>query len=160
MNTPHDPHEPLLQSLAEEAAELPLRAAREARSRNTHHMRQRFRVASAVTILFVAVCSWSVITAPTPHPEFAATQPATPESAPEKPSAPLEPIAPIAPASPTASEAPGFPSHPMSRADVEAKALGLMAPRIGEARATAVITHIAQIETMANGGDLAALIAR
>ncbi|MGH6958751.1 MAG: hypothetical protein ACREEW_18970, partial [Caulobacteraceae bacterium] len=53
----------------------------------------------------------------------------------------------------------GFPSHPMSAADVEAKALELMAPRLGAARARRVVDHVAAIETMTRGGDLAGLIA-
>jgi 2-methylcitrate dehydratase PrpD len=53
----------------------------------------------------------------------------------------------------------GFPSHPMSAADVEAKALELMTPRLGAERARRVVDQVANIETMANAGDLAALIA-
>ena len=54
----------------------------------------------------------------------------------------------------------GFPSHPMSRADVEAKAMELMAPHLGETRAREVIAQTATIESMPNAGALAALIAR
>jgi 2-methylcitrate dehydratase PrpD len=54
----------------------------------------------------------------------------------------------------------GFPSHPMSKADVEEKAFELMAPAIGAARAGDVIRQVAEIETMADAGGLAALIAR
>jgi len=115
MNTPNDPHDPLLQSLADEAADLPARAAREARARNTHHMQQRFRAASAVTILFVCVCSWSLLTSRDPHPAFVAEQSATPESDPEKPTEPTAPEAPDLPVlspSPTLASARPKPSDP------------------------------------------------
>jgi 2-methylcitrate dehydratase PrpD len=52
----------------------------------------------------------------------------------------------------------GFPSHPMSASDVEAKAMELMAPKLGAERARRVVDQVANIETIANGGDLAALI--
>ncbi len=54
----------------------------------------------------------------------------------------------------------GFPSHPMSRADVEAKALELMAPHLGEARTKDVIRRVAALEGESNPGALAGLIAR
>ncbi|MDP1874500.1 MmgE/PrpD family protein [Phenylobacterium sp.] len=54
----------------------------------------------------------------------------------------------------------GFPSHPMTAADVEAKALDLMAPHLGVARAKAVIEAVRGIEHMAAARDLIALIAR
>lgn len=137
MNTPHDhpdQTDPLLQSLADEAADLPARAAREARARNLHHMRQRFHVASAVTILFVFVCSWSVITTPERHPEFIAAQPVTLESDPEKPPTPntlapamTEPIAPIAPAAPVLPEALDNPSP--SPAPMIASSTPTLSPR-------------------------------
>jgi 2-methylcitrate dehydratase PrpD len=53
----------------------------------------------------------------------------------------------------------GFPSHPMSTADVEAKALELMTPRLGAERARRVVDQVADIEAMTNSGDLTALIA-
>lgn len=53
----------------------------------------------------------------------------------------------------------GYPSHPMSRADVEAKAADLMTPSLGAARARAVIARCREFETMKNAGDLARLIA-
>lgn len=53
----------------------------------------------------------------------------------------------------------GFPSHPMSRADVEAKALELMTPRLGAGRARAVVARVAAIDTMTDAGELARLIA-
>lgn len=53
----------------------------------------------------------------------------------------------------------GFPSHPMSRAHVEAKALELMAPRLGASRARAVIARVSAIDTMTDAGELVRLIA-
>ncbi len=76
MNTPRKPNDPLLQSLADEASDLPLRAAREARSRNMQHLRQRYAAASAVTILFAGLCAWSLITEPEPRFPSVAVQPA------------------------------------------------------------------------------------
>ena len=115
MNTPHDPHDPLLQSLADEAADLPTRAAYEARQRNTHRSQQRYRAASAVTILFVCVCSWSLLTSRDPHPAFVAVQSATPEPDPEKPTEPTAPEAPDLPVlspSPTLASSRPRPSDP------------------------------------------------
>lgn len=53
----------------------------------------------------------------------------------------------------------GFPSHPMSKADVEAKALELMTPRLGKARAREVVARVWDIDHLADGGRLASLIA-
>ena len=53
----------------------------------------------------------------------------------------------------------GYPSHPMGRADVEAKAGELMTPRLGAARAREVIARCREIENLKAGGDLARLIA-
>ncbi len=53
----------------------------------------------------------------------------------------------------------GFPSHPMSREDVNAKALDLMAPRLGIDRAKSVVEQVCNIESISQAGDLAALIA-
>jgi 2-methylcitrate dehydratase PrpD len=53
----------------------------------------------------------------------------------------------------------GFPSHPMSRADVEAKAAELMSPSLGSDRAQAIIETVGRLEVLKNGGALAALIA-
>ena len=54
---------------------------------------------------------------------------------------------------------PGYPSHPMSREDVEEKALGLMAPKLGEQRARAVVESVAHIERITNAAELAQMIA-
>ena len=54
----------------------------------------------------------------------------------------------------------GFPSHPMSAADVEAKAAELMAPALGQARTTAVIEAVRDLEALPDAGALARLIAR
>lgn len=53
----------------------------------------------------------------------------------------------------------GYPSHPMSREQVEEKALELMTPGLGVSRARAVINACRKVETMKKGGDLAQLIA-
>lgn len=54
----------------------------------------------------------------------------------------------------------GFPSHPMSAADIEAKAAELMVPALGQARATAVIEAVRDLEALPDAGALARLIAR
>lgn len=53
----------------------------------------------------------------------------------------------------------GYPSHPMTRTDVEAKATELMAPTLGAARTREVIARCGAIESLKSGGDLARLIA-
>jgi 2-methylcitrate dehydratase PrpD len=53
----------------------------------------------------------------------------------------------------------GFPSHPMSRDEVEAKALELMAPRLGAARARQVVARVRTLESMSNARELIELIA-
>jgi len=53
----------------------------------------------------------------------------------------------------------GFPSHPMGKGDVEAKALELMTPQLGAARAKAVVAAVWDLQTLRSGGDLARLIA-
>lgn len=88
MNTPREPNDPLLQSLADEACDLPLRAAHEARARNMHHLRHRYLAAAAVTILFVGVCAWSLITMPEPPSSSVAMRPAAPQENPTEPTAP------------------------------------------------------------------------
>lgn len=54
----------------------------------------------------------------------------------------------------------GFPSHPMNREEVISKALELMTPHLGAERAQTVVDTVWAIETLENGGELAALIAR
>lgn len=53
----------------------------------------------------------------------------------------------------------GFPSHPMSRADVEHKALELMAPRLGARRAGDVVAKVSALEELPAAGELVSLIA-
>ncbi|MDO8802450.1 MmgE/PrpD family protein [Phenylobacterium sp.] len=53
----------------------------------------------------------------------------------------------------------GFPSHPMSADEVEAKALELMTPSLGAARAAEVVRAVAGIEALPQAGVLAKLIA-
>lgn len=54
----------------------------------------------------------------------------------------------------------GFPSHPMSAADVESKALDLMAEALGADRAQAVIDAVREIERLPDCKPLVELIAR
>lgn len=54
----------------------------------------------------------------------------------------------------------GYPTHPMSRSDVEAKALDLMTPPLGADRARAVIAAAAELETAPDCLPLIQLIAR
>ncbi len=53
----------------------------------------------------------------------------------------------------------GFPSHPMSREDLEAKALELMSPRLGAVRAQQVVERVRSLEGLRRGADLVAMIA-
>lgn len=53
----------------------------------------------------------------------------------------------------------GFPSHPMTRDEVEAKALELMTPRLGAERAREVVRVVGALETLDSGADLVQLIA-
>lgn len=53
----------------------------------------------------------------------------------------------------------GYPSHPMTREQVEEKASELMTPGLGASRARAVINACRTLETMKKAGDLARLIA-
>ncbi|MBI1362099.1 MAG: 2-methylcitrate dehydratase [Alphaproteobacteria bacterium] len=53
----------------------------------------------------------------------------------------------------------GYPSHPMSRADVEGKAMDLMGPRLGVGRARAVVEATAKLETLTSAKRLVGLIA-
>lgn len=54
----------------------------------------------------------------------------------------------------------GYPTHPMSQAEVEAKAMALMGPALGRERAGAVVAATAQLETLPDAGALIELIAR
>lgn len=54
----------------------------------------------------------------------------------------------------------GFPSHPMGREDVEAKALDLMTPHLGRGRAAEIVATVRELETLERAADLVALIAR
>ncbi len=53
----------------------------------------------------------------------------------------------------------GYPSHPMSKAEVETKALDLMTPRLGASRAKDVVKAVWEIDTLRSGARLATLIA-
>lgn len=54
----------------------------------------------------------------------------------------------------------GFPSHPMSKAEVEEKARGLMAPVLGAKRTGAVVDAVRNLDSMPDAGGLVRLIAR
>jgi len=53
----------------------------------------------------------------------------------------------------------GFPSHPMTRDDVTKKAMELMGPVIGQARAGEVIATVMEIEKLDRAADLVGMIA-
>lgn len=53
----------------------------------------------------------------------------------------------------------GFPSHPMTREDVMAKAMELMSPVLGRARTQDVIDVVMDIENLDNGADIVPMIA-
>jgi 2-methylcitrate dehydratase PrpD len=53
----------------------------------------------------------------------------------------------------------GFPSHPMSRQEVEDKAMELMSPRLGSTRARQVVERVRTLEQLKNGGELVRMIA-
>ena len=54
----------------------------------------------------------------------------------------------------------GVPSHPMSRSEVEQKALGLMAPALGPDRAAEIVGRVRNLEAERRAADLVDLIAR
>lgn len=54
----------------------------------------------------------------------------------------------------------GYPTHPMGKADVEAKALALMTPALGADQARAVVEAAADLEGAPSGASLIQLIAR
>ena len=53
----------------------------------------------------------------------------------------------------------GYPSHPLTRPEVEEKAMSLMGPVLGAARTRAVVDRTRTIDTMTNAGDLVRMIA-
>ena len=53
----------------------------------------------------------------------------------------------------------GFPSHPMTREDVEAKALELMTPRLGAAAAGQIVSRVRSLESVRDVGELVTAIA-
>jgi 2-methylcitrate dehydratase PrpD len=54
---------------------------------------------------------------------------------------------------------PGYPSHPLGRDAVEAKALGLLAPRLGDRRAGEVVAACRELDRLARVDDLVRLLA-
>jgi 2-methylcitrate dehydratase PrpD len=53
----------------------------------------------------------------------------------------------------------GFPSHPMTREDVTAKAMELMEPVLGRSRASEVVDVVMNIEKLQNASDVVRMIA-
>ena len=91
MNTPHDPSEQLLQSLAEEAADLPLRAAREARSHQIRRARRKSSIALTVTALLVGACFWMTSFHREPQQPIVAVNSASPNPLPDRGPSPPKP---------------------------------------------------------------------
>jgi 2-methylcitrate dehydratase PrpD len=54
----------------------------------------------------------------------------------------------------------GYPSHPMSKGDVENKALELMSPHLGLDRAKSIVGKIAKLEQISNIEEIVGLMAR
>ncbi len=79
MNTPRKPNDPLLQSLADEAADLPLRAAIEARQRIARRTQNRQRLALALTVSFLGVVAWVLLPSREVRHSPVALHPVTPE---------------------------------------------------------------------------------
>ena len=77
MNTSPDPP---LQSLADEAAALPVRAAIEARQRNARRTQNRQRLALTLTVFFLGVVAWVLLPSREVRHSTVARHPVTPES--------------------------------------------------------------------------------
>jgi hypothetical protein len=94
MNPPSNPNDPLLQSLAEEAADLPLRAAHEARNTRARAIQRRRQFALTITVLFCGVCAWQVFMPNDARRDVIAVQsnpadPSSPSESPDEPTARL-----------------------------------------------------------------------
>ena len=61
MNAPHDPSDPLFESLAEEAADLPARAATAARQRKAQRRQNRQRLMQAAVFALLGVSTWQLV---------------------------------------------------------------------------------------------------
>lgn len=61
MKTPHSSSDPLLQSLAEEAADLPIRAAAEARKAITQRRLIHQRTALVAATFLIGIVTWSAL---------------------------------------------------------------------------------------------------
>lgn len=61
MNAPHDPSDPLFESLAEEAADLPARAANAARQRKAQRRQNRQRLMQAAVFALLGVSTWQLV---------------------------------------------------------------------------------------------------
>lgn len=58
MKTPFNPTDPLLQILAEDAADLPLNAADEARKTRSLRLKRHRQIALTFTVIFCSTCAW------------------------------------------------------------------------------------------------------
>jgi 2-methylcitrate dehydratase PrpD len=56
-------------------------------------------------------------------------------------------------------EVSGFPTHPMTHGEVEQKALELMTPRLGAARAQRLAARVWEIERVTDVGELVEMVA-
>lgn len=95
MNAPNDP---LSQSLADEAAELPFRAASAARQRNVQRRQNRERLAQAAVLSLFGVLAWNFVVPQTePFTTIAVHSPGftTPDLSPEPDSPVAQPFEPF-----------------------------------------------------------------
>lgn len=61
MKTPSEPNDPILQSIADEAADLPLMAAGEARKTRIRRTQQRRQLALTAIAIVCGVCAWKAV---------------------------------------------------------------------------------------------------
>lgn len=78
MNAPHEPSDPLLQMLAEEASDLPARAAMAARQRKARRQRNHQVLAVAACICLCGVGAWMLIPSRDQHNQTVTANPAAP----------------------------------------------------------------------------------
>ena len=90
MNPSPDPTNPLLQSLADEAADLPLLAASEARRRHARRQRNQLSIPLAVLALAIGLGAWQVRTMRPVIPTIVAVPPMPTESSPTPAPGPRE----------------------------------------------------------------------
>jgi hypothetical protein len=76
MKAPHSPPDPLLQSLVEEAADLPIRAAAEARKAITQRRLNRQQTALVAAAFLIGIFTWNAL------PSVRKLRPGLPEAGP------------------------------------------------------------------------------